>query len=720
MFRKLISGVSFSPALVGQLGFYARRLRREEATRRLGLIFTALALVVQSFVVFSPPEAANAASTSDFIYGGVSSVSQILAAYDNPKSDFKKIMTYAGVTRAELASLKQTSFNSQEYGTGSGAWLTWGRESRFSAAQGEVKHVIDSQTTVYSKPLWLYDSTSWTKTHGSLYTNVFRGTSAKRGEIIIMGNCGNLVSRTIPTPAPVAPAPSPVARCSNVEVIKTSDTERSFKVTSYTAYGATISKYTFDVTNGSGTVVSNKSYDSTVGSYTSPAITLSPGAYTIKATVTTSLGNKTSDDCQQAFSVASPDISIEKTVNNTEKITADLNETFTYKIIVKNTGGTTLQQLAVTDDAPDGISFTETSGGAIANNKWSATIGSLAPHATATYTITAKAVKQFDAGATLAKNTACVTTPSISATDSADCDGALVEMPETTMSVCEFSSDTIITIKKSQFDDELYSTNPLSCQKIQVCDTTTDTVITIRTPDYNDSTQTKSLSDCDDIQVCDLSTGNVTIIKQHEFTNDNYSNDASDCVPTIVQAKSALNMTQSSVDATEVVAQASDRIRYKLTATNIGRVNATADFTENLQDVLEYATVIDTGGGSFNESTKLLSWTSVTLAPGETQTRLFTVELAKNIPAAARGTSDPTSYDCTILNTYGNNVAIDVSCPASKTVEQAASELPHTGPTENMIIGGLLFSIVVYFYARSRQLAKEVRLIRRDINTGTI
>lgn len=720
MFRKLISGVSFSPALVGQLGFYARRLRKEEATRRLGLIFTALALVVQSFVVFSPPESANAANSSDFIYGGVSSVTQILAAYDNSQKDFKKIMTYAGITRSELANLKQTSFNSQEYGTGAGAWLTWGRESRFSSAQGEVKHVVDSQTTVYSKPLWLYDSTSWTKANGSHYTNVFRGTSAVRGEFIIMGDCGNIVSRTIPTPAPVAPSPSPVARCSNVEVIKNSDTERSFKATSYIAYGATIKNYTFTITNGGGTIVSNKTYTSTVTSYTSPAVTLPPGTYSVKTTVDTSLGNKTSSDCQQTFSVASPDINIDKTVNNVEKITAALNDTFTYEIIVKNTGGTTLQQLAVTDDAPDGIMFTEASGGAIVNNSWSATIASLAPDATALYTISAKATKQFDAGATLAKNTACVTTPSISAAESADCDGALVEMPETTMRVCDLSSDTMTTIVKSQFDDELHSTNPLSCEKIQVCDTTTNTVITVRTPDYNDATQTKTLSECDDMQVCDLSTGNVVIIKQHEFTSEDYSDDASDCVPAIVQAKSALNITQGNIDATEVIAQSSDRIRYKLTATNIGRVDATAEFTEKLQDVLEYATIIDTGGGNFNESIKLLSWPSVTLAPGETQTRLFTVELASSIPAAARGTSDPTSYDCTILNTYGNNVAIDVRCPASKTVEQAASELPHTGPAENIIIGGLLLSIVGYFYARSRQLGKEVRLIRRDINTGTL
>ena len=52
MFRKLVSNIAFSPALVSQLGFYAKRLRKEETTRRIGLIFTVLALVVQSFEVF--------------------------------------------------------------------------------------------------------------------------------------------------------------------------------------------------------------------------------------------------------------------------------------------------------------------------------------------------------------------------------------------------------------------------------------------------------------------------------------------------------------------------------------------------------------------------------------------------------------------------------------------------------------------------------------------
>lgn len=63
MFKKIVSQLSFSPALVGQLGFYARRLRKEQTTRRLGLVFVVLALVVQSLTVFQPPEAANAAPT---------------------------------------------------------------------------------------------------------------------------------------------------------------------------------------------------------------------------------------------------------------------------------------------------------------------------------------------------------------------------------------------------------------------------------------------------------------------------------------------------------------------------------------------------------------------------------------------------------------------------------------------------------------------------------
>jgi hypothetical protein len=86
----------------------------------------------------------------------------------------------------------------------------------------------------------------------------------------------------------------------------------------------------------------------------------------------------------------------------------------------------------------------------------------------------------------------------------------------------------------------------------------------------------------------------------------------------------------------------------------------------------------------------------------------------------AQGVSDTTSYDCTIVNVYGNDVTVKVDCPAPKVVEQTVNQLPHTGPTENMIFAGIVLAVVVYFYARSKQLNKEVRLIRRDFNAGLI
>lgn len=90
------------------------------------------------------------------------------------------------------------------------------------------------------------------------------------------------------------------------------------------------------------------------------------------------------------------------------------------------------------------------------------------------------------------------------------------------------------------------------------------------------------------------------------------------------------------------------------------------------------------------------------------------------IPIAATGQSDGSSFDCIMTNTFGNTVAINVNCPAPKYVEQVVAELPKTGASENILFGGILLAIVVYFYARSRQLSKEVRLIRRNISLGTI
>jgi len=127
------------------------------------------------------------------------------------------------------------------------------------------------------------------------------------------------------------------------------------------------------------------------------------------------------------------------------------------------------------------------------------------------------------------------------------------------------------------------------------------------------------------------------------------------------------------------------------------------------------------GGGSFDQSTKTLSWAPFSLKPGEKQSRTLAIQLLSAIPATNTGTSNEASFDCVMTNTFGNSIDVRVTCPGEKVVvEQVVSELPQTGPGENMMFATILLAVVVYFYARSRQMGKEIRLIRHDLNTGAI
>lgn len=545
MFKKLITNVSFSPALVGQLGFYAKRLKKEEATRQLGLVFTSLALVVQSFAVLTPPEAANAASSNDMVRGGVKNVSEFLRYYDRNSANLKDTMNALGITRSEIAAAKKTTING---GSKANTYLSWGNNAKFSSAQGERKYSVPTNSggthDVYARPMKLW---------GTYNRDVMTGYSKKVGWFAIMNNCGNLVTKTYP-PLQKCPNgtkgvypncrkkkqcptgtsgtypdcnPNPVAACDVLEITK-SGSIYTFAARAEADNGAKISAYSYTISRDGKELdtVTNKSNKPTDSLTFEPS---APGKHTVKLSVTTSLGTKTSSDCVKMFTVAPP-------------------------------------------------------------NK------------------------------------------------------------------CDYNTD-------------LLASNP-ACQPCPG-----DENIWLKDPS---------------------------------------------CEAKLVQTKTAKNITQDGIDATTATAIANDRIEYKLSASNTGTQSTNVRFDEQLIDVAEYASILDEGGGQYDKDKHVLSWPSVTLGPGETQTRLFTVKLASSIPAAAQGISDPDSYDCEMVNTYGNSTNVAVNCPAPKQVEQVVAELPKTGTTENMLFAGGLFAVVAYFYARSRQLKKEVRLIRRDLNTGTI
>lgn len=587
MFRKLISNVAFSPALVGQLGFYAKRLRQEETTRRVGLIFTALALIVQSFAVFQPPEAANAASSSDMVSGGVSNLSQYMSHYDRNTNGVRDLYNTIGITRSEIAKAKPSSINSK------GGYLSWGMVPRFSRAQGEGQYNFPksngSKGKVFYRPLNLWDSTSYTKKNGSTY-KVLVGRSAKMGWFAIMLNCGNLVTKSVPppptcprgeigvwpncskpepkctvpgkthlpvnhpdcrtkpvnTPSPTPPPPpttpkrtpspppppppviaKPIASCSYLRIAQIGKVY-SFTGNSEASGGASIKSHTYTVKKD-GSVVHKKVIQTSQQNSSYSYTPTGPGSYTVSLEVGTSVGTKSSINCSGQFVVAKPAV--------------------------------------------------------------------------------------------------CPQNPKL-AKDDPECQPC--------------PGDPSLWIKDTK------------------------------------------------------------------------------CAAEIVQTKYATNLTQGNVDATTVTAKSDDQITYTITVENKGLQSNKVTMEEHLEDVLEYAELIDNGGGELNQTTKTLTWPELSIEQGAKQSRMFVVKIASEIPAMSQGISDKTSYNCIITNTFGNSIDISIDCPTPKIVEQITTELPQTGMTENMIFAGVLLATVTYFYARSRQMKQEVRLIRHNLNTGTI
>lgn len=103
---------------------------KQATVKHLGIGMMVMAMVLQSVVFFQ--DYAQAAS-DDMIQGGVGSKEAILAHYDKNTNNFRDVLTYNGITRAELANISSTKVR---YEVDSSA-QSWGWTSRFSEAQGQ-------------------------------------------------------------------------------------------------------------------------------------------------------------------------------------------------------------------------------------------------------------------------------------------------------------------------------------------------------------------------------------------------------------------------------------------------------------------------------------------------------------------------------------------------------------------------------------------------------
>lgn len=190
--------------------------------------------------------------------------------------------------------------------------------------------------------------------------------------------------------------------------------------------------------------------------------------------------------------------------------------------------------------------------------------------------------------------------------------------------------------------------------------------------------------------------------------------------PLITRSKKVRNDTQKIDDANGTTAKAGDELTYTLITKNIGDGDAT-NYTlakEDLKDVLEYADAVTLNDGMLNTNDKQLSWVPTEIKAGQEVVRSFTVKIKDPIPTTPVSTSDVKSFDLTMQNSYGNDTTIKLPKPPAKQVEGVAKSLPNTGPTSGLLLGFLITTLVAYFFARSRLIARELDMVRAEYAAG--
>jgi uncharacterized repeat protein (TIGR01451 family)/LPXTG-motif cell wall-anchored protein len=149
----------------------------------------------------------------------------------------------------------------------------------------------------------------------------------------------------------------------------------------------------------------------------------------------------------------------------------------------------------------------------------------------------------------------------------------------------------------------------------------------------------------------------------------------------IIKSKIAKNLTTGTT-GTAVSAKAGDVVEYTLTTKNNGGVATDFVVTDDISDVLEYSDIafVSDGGAV---SSNVVTYKSVSLAPGATVSNTFKVRVKNPLPNTPQS---GTHFDYTMQNTYGNLVTVNLDRP---TPGKAVLNLEKT--VRNFTVGDLNF-----------------------------
>ncbi len=178
----------------------------------------------------------------------------------------------------------------------------------------------------------------------------------------------------------------------------------------------------------------------------------------------------------------------------------------------------------------------------------------------------------------------------------------------------------------------------------------------------------------------------------------------------ILVSKTATNITEGITNANGTTAQAGDVIKYTLFAKNEAPTEfKNYVFQDNLSYVLDYSSLTDTDGGSLKSNDELV-WPGVNIPGGKTVSKTFTIKVDNPIPTTPASASDPSYFNLTMTNTFGNTIVIKLPPTPTHTIQTITTTLPNTGPGTTIMIGAIVIAIAGFFLYRSRLLTKEVKI----------
>lgn len=677
MFKKLLSNLPFNPSLVRQLSFYTKRMKREASIRRLSAVFIILAMFVQFVAVISPAQPSLAYSYNDIIPGGISS-KQDAVNWCNSNPEIRAIYAYYGVSCAAIAAASTVTrntydYNSQMYSLGR---LPYGKP-------GETKVVVNGKT-YYARYVW-----GW----GNYNFRALEGTTASGKKFLIMYDCGNIISIGKPVPPPKPKKP-------DILTTKTVSNSAPLKGQTFT--------YTITVKNKGPAAATGVGMQDAAPSGVN-FLSVSGGLGTPQVT--------------------------QKLLKTTTKFNLAVGQSTTYRL--------TAQLVA---DGPARFDNTAcalaSNGDANGNNNC------------ATAVILVRPVCPLPGKQTLPLDDANCNTPglkieksadhkdlkvgdtftyALKATNTGDVDLSRAIIRDVAPQYLEFSevkepNATNFTPVKDKL--EYISTQfSLAKGKSLTVELKAKVIAGTKAPVLNEACALGYTAGGSAAGGCDTET--VTVTGCGLPGKENLSPDSDECRPCaqasnqddtsvcIELGKKASNTTQKIADANGTTARAGDTITYTLSAKNTGTIPVQSfGIEENIGDILDYADVVDLHGGTLDATTHIAKWPAGSISAGGTMQQKLTVKIKNPIPQTPVSASNPGTYDLTMTNVYGNTVNIKLPPSTIKTTEQIARTLPNTGPGTSLLIGFVVTSVIVYFFARSRLLVTELEVAREEYATA--